>query len=293
MRSHSCRSKVSLLKDVVLCSWEVAPFLGVGHKVLAGSGNGVALSLLVNHHLLGAAHAVLWEAFAETWDLSASETAIGVGASNSAPEWLHVHVRLSTSLWNPEPGARAAFCRARWKVTWDLIGGNTFPWSVWQNSEDDQVFHGNHSKVWSVGDGKGRSSGHALVVGMESSVLLDTVWGVAWASPVFWMLTSVGPVAHETSIVAKSGESTVVCNLNGEGATCGKVKELACWRWDSVAASVMLEPPVLSALSIDRTHGNVVVLIIFSWVVTTFAVHASSPSGVMSMSNGAPCQQRE
>jgi len=98
--------------------------------------NIISFSLSNRNHLLGTPDTVV-EVGTVPRRLGGSKPPVRVGVSHLAFESLHVHVRLSTAPWNPKPGTSAPSIRARWKVGRDLISGDTFPWGVWKNSEND------------------------------------------------------------------------------------------------------------------------------------------------------------
>jgi len=206
---------------------------------------------------------------------------------------LHVHVWFSASLWNPEPGTGAALVRARWEVTGDLVRRNTLPWGVWENREDDQVLHADLRNVRVVGNGPCGATGPSLTPRVHGSIVLDAPFSHVSSIPIFGVVVTVGPRARKLAVVRECGLSTVVGELNGELASSRELKELASWRWDSVTATISLEPPLVSAQVEEWADDGVCVLVILTRVGSPSAVHSVGESGSVSISNTAQRQKKQ
>lgn len=213
--------------------------------------------------------------------LSRSQLAVGRGVGDMALVVGHVHVRLTATIGNPEPGAVAATGRAGREVLGNVIGSHTLPGStalvshgytdlvsaghlLLKDGEDNEVLHGDLAQVGLVRDSPGRTSSSGLVVGVHSTVILDAVRRVTRTAPILGVVVAIGPLASVGTVVGQGGLGLVVCKLDGELATGGKSYRSTILGRIVEASTLALHPPVVLGQlveGVDRVVGVGVVVV--------------------------------
>ena len=135
-------------------------------------------------------------------------------------------------------------------------GGNDL---LLQNGKDNKVFQRDGVEIALIRDGKRGSLRHALVLHVHVSPILNAAFPYAAAIPVFRVVATIGPLRGILATVGQVCKRLVVTQLDGEGAAGGDVEEDTLWRRGGVAASVVLEPPLLLRQVVQRIHWRVAV----------------------------------
>jgi hypothetical protein len=81
-----------------------------------------------DNDLLCSLHTLSLIVFARDRRFRFRKLSVGCGVGNIALEALYIYVRVSATVWNPEPGASAAFRWTGREFCWNFVRGESFPW---------------------------------------------------------------------------------------------------------------------------------------------------------------------
>ena len=186
--------RADVLKNIILRTIRPPTVSTICRALARPSLDIVAGELIPRDHLLGAFDALGAVVAAVDGWLGLRERRGARRARDVAAVARHVHVRLAAAVGHPQPGAVAAARRAGGQGGGDGVGGEALPRRVRQRGEDDQVLHRDRVQVRRVADGERGAGGHALVVRVHGTVVLDAVGRVAGAGPVFRVCVAVRPL---------------------------------------------------------------------------------------------------
>jgi hypothetical protein len=79
------------------------------------------------YHLLSSLDALIPIVLARHRSFCFCKLSTGDNVGDPAFEALHVHIWISATVWDPEPGACATFMWTGREIYWNLVGGKAFP----------------------------------------------------------------------------------------------------------------------------------------------------------------------
>lgn len=162
-----------------------------------------------------------------------------------------------------------------------------------ERGKDDEVLEGHGCDIVVVADGERRCALPALVVCMHRTIVREAHRLRASrvpAIPVFGMLLAIGPIRTTCAIVGQASLAAVVGELDGEFTIGGQFENLAVFRGDLIASTVVLEPPVFFGEHVERVDDGVGVAVVNARIVAAFAVHAILESSYVSRYEGREAQ---
>lgn len=166
---------------------------------------------------------------------------------DDAFEILHIHVRLTAPVRDPQPSTVAAARGACREVSGDFIRRQTLPWRMLGYGKHHEVLHRHLGNVRLVADRPCCAGCGGLVVGVQLAALPIGIIVQATprrGMPVLRVVAAVGPVRDKPPAVRKGSERSVVGQLHGQAAAGREFKILALQRRDLVTASICLHPPL-------------------------------------------------